>query len=321
MKFSLLLSALAAITQAKRILLTNDDSFVANNIRAAYVSLKDAGHDVYLVAPVSQRSGWSGKFDIPYTTTLLTNGEFGYVKAGEPAWGHEPNDDHIWYFNGTPASSVAFGLDYVLPVHFNLSGVDLVVSGPNQGLNLSPGLFTISGTIGAAYNAVYRGVPAIAFSGSNGNNTFYEDSDLNDPQNPSVIYAAKVVQIVNQLFKSQGDNPRALPLSIGISVNLPKVGSQSTTGCNDPSWVATRLTGAKASGPSLAFNETSGLFSWKDRESNALSNRISGSVVVPSESEVLASGCRSSVSFFSIDYDAPYWVTEQTKPLLGSLFG
>ena len=54
---------------AKNILLTNDDGWQATNIRATYYKLKEAGHNVFLVAPVSQRSGFSGKFDIPTSPT------------------------------------------------------------------------------------------------------------------------------------------------------------------------------------------------------------------------------------------------------------
>jgi len=65
--------------------LSNDDGFTSTNIRATYYKLKDAGHNVFLVAAVSQRSGWGGKFDIPSSPTLETNGEFGYIKAGSPS--------------------------------------------------------------------------------------------------------------------------------------------------------------------------------------------------------------------------------------------
>lgn len=56
---------LAQVICAKNILLTNDDSWVSTNIRATYRELTLAGHNVVLVAPVSQRSGYGGKFDIP----------------------------------------------------------------------------------------------------------------------------------------------------------------------------------------------------------------------------------------------------------------
>ena len=65
------------------------------------------------------------------------------------------------YFNGTPASTAAFALDFIVPIHFGkpaVETVDLVVSGPNEGNNNGPFLYTLSGTIGAAYLSIERGV-------------------------------------------------------------------------------------------------------------------------------------------------------------------
>lgn len=261
---------------------------------------------MYLVAPVSQRSGFGGKFDVPTSPTLQTDGEFAYVKAGAPSWDHEPEDDHIWYFNGTPASCVAFWLKYVSPKYFQNVSVDLVVSGPNEGTNMSPGMFTLSGTMGATYNAVYRGIPAVAFSGSNSNNSLYSDDlDLNDPLSPSTIYAEKTTEFVNQLFKAAGDN-RVLPLGVGINVNYPKVGYQSKDeACISPNWVHTRLTGQYAYGADLAYNETSNSFSYTPSQWEALTVCENGDCSLPSENTVVEhSGCETAYSVFDIDYDA-----------------
>ncbi|EMG45208.1 PHO2 Acid phosphatase [Candida maltosa Xu316] len=308
-------------TLAKNILLTNDDGWAATNIRATYYKLKDAGHNVFLVAPVSQRSGYGGKFDIPTSPTLQTNGEFSYPAAGAPSWGHEVDDDHIWYFNGTPASSAVFGLNYVIPRYGDNVTVDIVVSGSNEGLNEGESLFTISGTIGATYNSVFRGYPGVAFSGSNSNNSFFKDNlDLNDPKEPSTIYANKVVEFVNQLFKSQGDNPRALPLGVGLNVNFPPVGYQDES-CEDPKWVFTRLSGDFATGADLAYNETSNSFEWVSSELPALKVCNNGDCSLPSENYIVdKTKCQSSVSVFSVDFDANLGLTSQTKDLLAPLF-
>lgn len=317
---TLLLSA-AACVAAKTILLTNDDSWVSTNIRATYRDLTAAGHEVILVAPVSQRSGWGGKFDIPYTANLQTDGEFGYVKAGAPSWGHEENDKNIWYFNGTPASCVAFAMKYVLPKFFGNVSFDLVVAGPNEGTNMSPGFFTGSGTDGATYNAAYRNLPAIAFSGSNGNNSFFKDSLDDDPMNPSNIYSKKVVEFVDELFQSQGSNPRALPLQTLLNVNLPAVGYQSKgESCVDPSWVFTRMTGLYSATMDLAWNDTSNMPVWAPSVYNALAACSNGDCSLPSESQIiLENNCQSSVTVGSIDYDANTELTGEVKVLLGSL--
>ncbi|CAK9435543.1 uncharacterized protein LODBEIA_P02700 [Lodderomyces beijingensis] len=315
-----LLLFLASFAIAKNIILTNDDGWAATNVRATYYKLKAAGHNVFLIAPVSQRSGWSGKFDIPTSKTLQTNGEFSYPAAGAPSWGHEANDDHIWYFNGTPASSVAFGLQYVLPEKFNNISIDLVVSGPNEGLNLA-GLFTLSGTIAATYNSVYRNYPAVAFSGSNGNNSFFKDSlDLNDPKNPSTIYANLITNFVQELFKTQGSNPRALPLGVGLNVNLPKVGYEDES-CTNPKWVYTRITGQDAATADLVYNKTSDSFVWAQKSYQALTACNNGDCSLPSEEFILEhTKCQSSVSAFSIDFDANLGLTNAVHGLIGGLF-
>ena len=72
------------------------------------------------------------------------------------------------YFNGTPASTAVFALDVIVPIHFGKpanQSIDLVVSGPNEGNNNGPFLYTLSGTIGAAYLSVERGVSLLSCCG------------------------------------------------------------------------------------------------------------------------------------------------------------
>lgn len=303
---------------AKNILLSNDDSWASTNIRATYRDLKEAGHTVILVAPVSQRSGWSGKFDVPYTKDLLTNGEFNYRIKGDPVFGHEDDDMNIWYFNGTPASSVSFGLNHIIPKYFNNLTIDLVVAGPNEGPNDGPGYFTISGTMGATYNAVYRGVPAIAVSGSNGNNSFFKDSLDDDPMNPANIYAKKVVDITNKLFDGVPKGQKVLPIGIGLGINLPKVGYESENeACNDPNWVYTRVSGLEASTLNAVYNETSGLVESEDINPYALTVCYTGDCGLPSESNVLDNwNCSATVSAFQVDYSANKQSSDYIKGVL-----
>ncbi len=51
-----------------------------------------------------------------------------------------------------------FGIDIIAPKKFGSTPIDLVVPGPNEGQNNGPFLFTLSGTIGATYVSVERGV-------------------------------------------------------------------------------------------------------------------------------------------------------------------
>ena len=68
---------------------------------------------------------------------------------------------HSGYFNGTPAATVAFALDVIVPMKFGSPAnqtIDLIVAGPNEGQNNGPFLYTLSGTIAATYFGVERGV-------------------------------------------------------------------------------------------------------------------------------------------------------------------
>lgn len=318
MKFSTIVSVVAAAVSVvaapvastqnntnKTVLLTNDDGWASTNIRATYRNLKDAGYDVIMVAPVSQRSGFGGQFQLPTTKNLTTGGEFNYPPAGSPSWDHEKNDMNVWYFNGTPSSCVAFALNYVLPKYFNNKTVDLVVSGPNEGTNMSPGFFTLSGTIGATYAAVERGLPAIAFSGSNSNNSFYKDDapKANDKTFTPNILARKVVQMVDALFASNEHRINLLPVTTGMNVNFGPVGAD----CMDPEFVFTRLTGPDSMTPSLVMNQTSGLPVWNSGIYPATFDCVFGDCELPSESWIVGeTTCKASVSLFSIDYDADF---------------
>jgi len=59
---------------------------------------------------------------------------------------------------GTPADSVILALGLIVK-----EGVDLVVSGINEGPNLGDDVY-VSGTIGAAMQGIFYGIPALAFS-------------------------------------------------------------------------------------------------------------------------------------------------------------
>ena len=92
-----LLTALAffPISHSLKILVGNDDGFGAANIRAFYDSLKASGHDVILVAPVSDQSGQGGRSSFSTSSTLQTASEFNLIPAGAPSIGSDINDNHI----------------------------------------------------------------------------------------------------------------------------------------------------------------------------------------------------------------------------------
>ena len=123
-----------------------------------------------------QNSGQGGRFILPDVNITAPGGEFGSIPVGAPYFGHDVNDTGICesaallcyfafacspkagYFNGTPGATAVFGIDVIAPMHFENGTIDLVVAGPNEGGNAGSWLYTLSGTMGATYHSVYRGV-------------------------------------------------------------------------------------------------------------------------------------------------------------------
>ncbi|KKY13307.1 putative acid phosphatase [Diplodia seriata] len=292
MRFPLASTALAALScslsaQALNILLNNDDGWASANIRETYRLLKEAGHNVLMVAPVVDNSGQGGRAVFSTSPTLLTPGEFSSVPAGAPALGSDPSDSHMWYYNGTPAACTFVALDHVLPrVWPNVTAPDLLVAGPNVGQNLGSFLYTLSGTMGATYAAVGRGVPAIAVSASS-------------------VGGQRSWEWLNQTTESGWPDPATLHARLTVSVNFPTITSLTNDSCVDPPFVLTRLSGGGALSDIAVYNESTQLFRYGDIAGPGLDVCINGDCSLPGETEVVESGCRSAVSVFTVDYDAP----------------
>lgn len=121
------------------ILLSNDDGYSAEGIQCLYEHLKDIAN-VAIVAPDKERSATS------HALTL-----------------HDPIrvekiNDYTYSCSGYPADSVLIGINSVLDFR-----PDLVISGINNGANLGQDIY-YSGTVGAARQAVFQGIKAIAVS-------------------------------------------------------------------------------------------------------------------------------------------------------------
>ncbi|NHJ49957.1 MAG: 5'/3'-nucleotidase SurE [Asgard group archaeon] len=127
-----------------KILLTNDDGIRSNGLIQLYHELAKFA-DVTIITPHVQRSGESKAITINQIirveTVDVTNSKKGYI------------------INGTAADCVIFGLHALEERPF-----DLVVSGINQGLNISSHIILTSGTCAAALEASFYDVPAIALS-------------------------------------------------------------------------------------------------------------------------------------------------------------
>lgn len=126
-----------------KILLTNDDGVNSNGILAARDAVKDLGETI-IVAPSTQQSG------VGHAITLM--------KALRAAPTILDDGTKAYAVTGTPTDCVILGSKGILD-----EDPDLVISGINIGENLSKSI-TTSGTLGAAFEAAYFGIPAIAVS-------------------------------------------------------------------------------------------------------------------------------------------------------------
>ncbi len=127
------------------IMVTNDDGVDAPGINAVVQGLRTLPHtEVTVVAPLTNQSGTGGKTSAGALTTSAATTASGYPAVA---------------VHGYPADTVIWAVkDHGLPFR-----PDLVVSGINFGQNIGP-LAALSGTVGAAREAVTLGVPALAAS-------------------------------------------------------------------------------------------------------------------------------------------------------------
>ncbi|MBK5201522.1 MAG: 5'/3'-nucleotidase SurE [Spirochaetaceae bacterium] len=125
-----------------RILLTNDDGFDSEGLSILEDILCSYGHSVSVIAPSTQKSGASN---------CIT------LTPGVEITNFSKNHYHV---SGTPADCILYGYRSGL---FTLNNIDLVVSGINEGPNVSTDII-YSGTLGAARQAAILGFNAMAIS-------------------------------------------------------------------------------------------------------------------------------------------------------------
>ena len=149
---------------SKRILITNDDGIGAEGIRKLAEIARRFG-EVTVVAPDAQRSAASHHciFSRPL---ILTEYDFG------------PDGIRAYTLDGTPADCVRVGIFAVMD-----RKPDVVLTGINHGFNISSDI-QYSGTVGAALEAAFLGVPAIAVSYGNYR---FEATDIVDRYLPGLL--------------------------------------------------------------------------------------------------------------------------------------
>ncbi|WP_026376394.1 5'/3'-nucleotidase SurE [Aestuariibacter salexigens] len=163
-----------------KILLSNDDGVFAEGLSVLFEALSKQ-HDVTVIAPDRNNSGASNALSLhqPLRIQKMKNG--------------------FYSVNGTPSDCVHLGINRFLE-----DDPELVVSGINHGANLGDDVI-YSGTVAAATEGRYMGLPAIAVS-------------LTDKRGKHFDTAARVVcDIIDRM--------RAHPLAADqiLNVNVPDV--------------------------------------------------------------------------------------------------
>jgi 5'-nucleotidase len=175
------------------ILLSNDDGYSAPGLLALAEALKNLA-EVSVVAPERNRSGASNSLtlDRPLRATIASNG---FIKV-----------------DGTPTDCV----------HLAITGLldrepDMVFAGINHGANLGDDVI-YSGTVAAATEGRFLGLPAVAISLVGTNPTHYETA----------------AQVAVELFENIRQHP--LPADTILNVNVPDLALDDIQG-----FQATRL--------------------------------------------------------------------------------
>ncbi|GAA0342294.1 5'/3'-nucleotidase SurE [Bowmanella denitrificans] len=164
-----------------RILLSNDDGVHADGLASLYQELA-AQHDVTVIAPDRNCSGASNALSLqqPLRIQKMNNG--------------------FYAVNGTPSDCVHLGIN-----SFMQDDPQLVVSGINHGANLGDDVI-YSGTVAAATEGRYMGLPAIAVSLCN-----YQGGHF-----------ATAARIVGDIIRHLGAHPLAADQILNINVpDLP----------------------------------------------------------------------------------------------------
>lgn len=131
------------------ILLSNDDGVFAPGLRALTTAFLADGWRVTVAAPDGERSAASHGITIK-RPLVATKVHYDGVPKGAPLT--------VWAVDGTPADCVKLALHKLCEAR-----PTLVVSGINNGWNVGTDVH-YSGTVGAAMEAAFEGVQAIAVS-------------------------------------------------------------------------------------------------------------------------------------------------------------
>lgn len=174
----------ASLKNSPLFLLTNDDGYFAPGLTALAGELSRLGQ-VYVVAPDREKSS------ISLALTLRRP-----LRA-------EKIDQNTYAVDGTPADCVYIAIRHILPRR-----PDLLISGLNRGGNLGCQDVSYSGTVAAALQGTFLGIPSVAFSllGRRTNNgTIYDFKKA----------ASLALPFIETILKT------GLPRGVFLNINIP----------------------------------------------------------------------------------------------------
>ncbi|WP_201456921.1 5'/3'-nucleotidase SurE [Chlamydia sp. 17-3921] len=175
------------MSQRLKIVLTNDDGIEAKGMSYLVSALAATDiADLYIVAPHTEQSGKSMSFSF---STVLCASPYSYHQEVQEAWA----------VKGTPVDCVKIALRTM----FQDSPPNLLISGINCGNNYGKNAW-LSGTIGAAKQALLDDIPAIA---------------LSQDQHISCFQQEKAPLILKILIEYLLSSP--FPCLTGLNVNFP----------------------------------------------------------------------------------------------------
>ena len=192
------------------ILLSNDDGYRAPGLSAMVEAVSDFG-EVTVIAPNQDRSGASNSLTltVPIRVEQIENGYF--------------------VCSGTPTDCVHLGITGLM-----LQEPDMIISGINNARNLGDDVL-YSGTVGAAMEGRFLGLPAIAVSLAG-----------DDP-----IHFDTAGNVVRQLLEKMLQTP--LSPSTILNINVPDLPRDQISG-----WQATRLGGRDRACPAVRATDPVG---------------------------------------------------------------
>ncbi len=192
------------------ILVSNDDGYRAPGLSAMVEAVSDFG-EVTVIAPNQDRSGASNSLTltVPIRVEQIENGYF--------------------VCSGTPTDCVHLGITGLMPQE-----PDMIISGINNARNLGDDVL-YSGTVGAAMEGRFLGLPAIAVSLAG-----------DDP-----IHFDTAGNVVRQLLEKMLQTPLS-PSNI-LNINVPDLPRDQISG-----WQATRLGGRDRACPAIRARDPVG---------------------------------------------------------------